>query len=99
MPGFAVVLFRGYAMSLQVLWGFLAAHPAKLINLLALLITCPGGLLLQSARRREVVARASGASDEAVVDAFDQRVPRYYYILGFSCLAMALLLSWFSTWV
>ena len=57
-------------MSLQVLWGFLAAHPAKLINLLALLITCPGGLLLQSARRREVVARASGASDEAVVDAF-----------------------------
>ncbi|MBF8755925.1 hypothetical protein [Pseudomonas guariconensis] len=86
-------------MSLQVLWGFLAAHPAKLINLLALLITCPGGLLLQSARRREVVARASGASDEALVDAFDQRVPRYYYILGFSCLAMALLLSWFSTWV
>jgi len=26
-------------------------------------------------------------------------VPRYYYILGFSCLAMALLLSWFSTWI
>lgn len=59
-------------MSLQVLMGFLAAHPAKLVNLLALLITCPGG--------------------------FDLRVPRYYYILGFACLAMALLLSWFSTW-
>ncbi len=28
-------------MSLQMLWGFLAAHPAKLINLLALLITWP----------------------------------------------------------
>jgi len=37
--------------------------------------------------------------EEGVVDAFDQRVPRYYYILGFSCLAMALLLSWFSTWI
>ncbi|MFJ4065177.1 hypothetical protein ACIPW4_07765 [Pseudomonas sp. NPDC089996] len=86
-------------MSLQVLWGFLSAHPTKLINLLALLLTCPGGLLLQSARRREVTTRESLAVDEGVVDAFDQRVPRYYYILGFSCLAMALLLSWFSTWI
>ncbi|UVL88556.1 hypothetical protein [Pseudomonas sichuanensis] len=86
-------------MSLQVLWGFLAAHPAKLINLLALLITCPGGLLLHSARRRASMTRESLAVDEGLVDAFDRRVPRYYYILGFSCLAMALLLSWFSTWV
>ena len=39
------------------------------------------------------------AVDEGVVDAFDLRVPRYFYILGFSCLAMALLLSWFSTWI
>ncbi|MFF7108653.1 hypothetical protein [Pseudomonas sichuanensis] len=86
-------------MSLQVLWGFLAAHPAKLINLLALFITCPGGLLLHSARRRANMTRESLAVDEGLVDAFDRRVPRYYYILGFSCLAMALLLSWFSTWV
>ena len=86
-------------MSLQVLWGFLAAHPTKLINLLALLMTCPGGMLLHSARRREVVTRESLAVDEGVVDAFDLRVPRYFYILGFSCLALALLLSWFSTWV
>ncbi|MGE7990201.1 hypothetical protein ACQKPE_03955 [Pseudomonas sp. NPDC089554] len=86
-------------MSLQLLWGLLAAHPAKLINVLALLITCPGGLLLHFARRREVQARESLAAEEGVVDAFYQRVPRYYYILGFSCLAMALLLSWFSTWV
>ncbi|HHJ1298284.1 hypothetical protein OGV25_03185 [Pseudomonas sp. P1B16] len=86
-------------MSLQVLWGFLAAHPTKLINLLALLMTCPGGLLLHSARRREAVTRESLAMDEGVMDAFDLRVPRYFYILGFSCLALALLLSWFSTWV
>ncbi|MDR2308168.1 MAG: hypothetical protein LBE53_13380 [Paucimonas sp.] len=84
-------------MSLQMLWGFLAAHPAKLINLLALLITCPGGLLLHSARRRETVARERLAVDEGVVDTLGQRVPRYFYILGFACLAMALLLSWFST--
>jgi len=86
-------------MSLQVLWGFLSAHPTKLLNLLALVMTCPGGLLLHSARRREAVSRESLAVEEGVVDAFDQRVPRYYYILGFSCLAMALLLSWFSTWI
>lgn len=86
-------------MSLQVLWGLLATHPAKLINLLALIITCPGGLLLHSARRREARVRESLAAEEGVVDAFYQRVPRYYYILGFSCLGMALLLSWFSTWV
>ncbi|MFJ4110970.1 hypothetical protein [Pseudomonas sp. NPDC089758] len=86
-------------MSLQVLWGVLAAHPTKLINLLALLMTCPGGLLLHSARRRQAITRESLAADEGLVDAFDQRVPRYYYILGFSCLAMALLLSWFSTWI
>ncbi|TFF42286.1 hypothetical protein [Pseudomonas sp. RIT623] len=86
-------------MSLQMLWGFLAAHPAKLINLLALIITCPGGLLLHSARRREAVVRAGLAVEDGMVDAFEQRVPRYFYILGFSCLAMALLLSWFSTWV
>nr|WP_314877827.1 hypothetical protein [uncultured Pseudomonas sp.] len=86
-------------MSVQVLWGLLAAHPAKLINLLALLITCPGGLLLQSARRRAVLTRRSLAVDEGPVDAFDRRVPRYYYTLGSACLALALLLSWLSTWV
>lgn len=86
-------------MSLQVLWGFLAAHPTKLINVLALLLTCSGGLLLQSARRRAAETRESLALEEGVVDAFDLRVPKYFYILGFACLAMALLLSWFSTWV
>lgn len=77
----------------------MAAHPTKLINLLALLLTCPGGLLLHSARRREAETRESLALEEGVVDAFDRRVPKYFYILGFACLAMALLLSWFSTWV
>ena len=39
------------------------------------------------------------AVEEGVMDAFELRVPKYFYILGFACLAMALLLSWFSTWV
>jgi len=86
-------------MSLQMLWGLIAAHPAKLINLLALVITCPGGLLLHSARRREAQALAAAPSDEAVVDGMTQRINRFYYILGFAFLALALLLSWFSTWV
>lgn len=86
-------------MSLQMLWGLIAAHPAKLINVLALLITCPGGLLLHSARRREAQALAGAPGDEAVVDGMTQRINRFYYILGFAFLALALLLSWFSTWV
>ncbi|MBM3112503.1 hypothetical protein H8F21_18125 [Pseudomonas sp. P66] len=86
-------------MSLQMFWGLIAAHPAKLINLLALLITCPGGLLLHSARRREALAVAKAPSDEAVVDGMTLRINRFYYILGFAFLALALLLSWFSTWV
>lgn len=86
-------------MSLQMLWGLIAAHPAKLINLLALVITCPGGLLLHSARRREAQALANVPSDEAVVDGMTLRINRFYYILGFAFLGLALLLSWFSTWV
>ena len=86
-------------MSLQVMWGLLAAHPAKLINVLALLFTCPGGLLLQAARRRGAQALAGLARDEVMVEGMNLRVNRFYYILGFSCLAMALLLSWFSTWI
>ncbi|MBH3427109.1 hypothetical protein [Pseudomonas alkylphenolica] len=86
-------------MSLQMLWGLIAAHPAKLINLLALVITCPGGLLLHSARRREAQALANVPGDEAVVDGMTLRINRFYYILGFAFLGLALLLSWFSTWV
>lgn len=85
-------------MSVQLLWGFLVAHPIKLINLLALLLTCPGGLLLHNARRHEALARQRLAMQEGPLQGVDRRVPRYYYSLGFACLAMALLLSWLSTW-
>lgn len=86
-------------MSLQMLWGLFAGHPAKLINLFALLLTCPGGLLLHNARRRASRAMASLPSGEAAIDLLTQRVNRFYYSLGGAFLAMALLLSWVSTWI
>ncbi|ATR81767.1 hypothetical protein CYD26_04080 [Pseudomonas sp. FFUP_PS_473] len=85
-------------MSLQMLWGLMAAHPAKLINVLALLLTCPGSFLLHGARRREARALAERPAGEAVLDVTTVRVNRFYYALGFAFLAMALLLSWVSTW-
>ena len=86
-------------MSLQMLWGLFAAHPTKLINLLALVLTCPGGMLLHSARRRAARAMDSLPAGEAAIDLLTQRVNRFYYSLGFAFLAMALLLSWVSTWI
>ncbi|MGE8409833.1 MAG: hypothetical protein ACN6QH_22665 [Pseudomonas sp.] len=86
-------------MSLQMFWGLFASHPAKLVNLLALLLTCPGGMLLHNARRRASRAMASLPSSEAAIDLLTQRVNRFYYSLGFAFLAMALLVSWISTWI
>ena len=45
-------------MSLHLMTLF-TAHPAKLINLLALLFAFPGGWLLHATRRRELRAMAS----------------------------------------
>lgn len=91
-------------MSLHLLSLF-AAHPAKLINLLALLVACPGGWVLHATRRREQRARAclaarNHSSDErfeALLDLATQRMNRFFYRFGFACLALALLVSWIST--
>ncbi|AHL35873.1 hypothetical protein CD58_24690 [Pseudomonas brassicacearum] len=91
-------------MSLHVLSLF-AAHPAKLINLLALLFACPGGWVLHATRRREQRARAClearnrGGNErfEALLDLATQRMNRFFYRFGFACLALALLMSWIST--
>ncbi|MCL6700235.1 hypothetical protein [Pseudomonas sp. T1.Ur] len=91
-------------MSLQ-LFSLFAAHPAKLINLLALLFACPGGWVLHATRRREQRARAclearGGESHErfeALLDLATQRMNRFFYRFGFACLGVALLMSWFST--
>jgi hypothetical protein len=95
-------------MSLQLIWSLFNAHPAKLINLLALLFACPGGWLLHATRRREQRTLASLAAQsqsrkvdqpEMLLDVATLRRNRFFYCFGFACLALALLMSWVSTQV
>ena len=81
-------------------------HPAKLINLLALLFAFPGGWLLHATRRREqralavlVAATQNRRIDDAtlMLDGATQRMNRFFYRFGFACLGVALVVSWIST--
>ncbi|WP_309677345.1 hypothetical protein [Pseudomonas sp.] len=81
-------------------------HPAKLINLLALLFAFPGGWLLHATRRREQRALAILQAqsqrrriDEPtlMLDGATLRLNRFFYRFGFACLGLALLVSWIST--
>jgi len=81
-------------------------HPAKLINLLALLLAFPGSWLLHATRRREQRAQAlleAAAQNRRVDDATlmhdgaTQRMNRFFYRFGFACLGVALIISWIST--
>ena len=90
-------------MSLHLI-SLCTAHPAKLINLLALLLAFPGGWLLHATRRREQRALASieaqrqrRPSEEPTLDWATLRMNRFFYRFGFACLGMALLVSWIST--
>ena len=92
-------------MSLHLMT-LLTAHPAKLINLLALLFACPGGWLLHATRRREQRAMASleaqsqsrGIDEPTLMlDGATLRMNRFFYGFGFACLGLALLVSWIST--
>ena len=90
-------------MSLHLMT-LLSAHPAKLINLLALLLAFPGGWLLHATRRREQRAMASlqaqcqsRPSEEPTLDWATLRMNRFFYRFGFACLGLALLVSWIST--
>ncbi|MHC8324039.1 hypothetical protein ACYZT4_25720 [Pseudomonas sp. GB2N2] len=90
-------------MSLHLMTLF-TAHPAKLINLLALLLAFPGSWLLHATRRREQRARASLAAqlhsrptEQASLDWATLRMNRFFYRFGFACLVLALLVSWVST--
>jgi hypothetical protein len=93
-------------MSLQLILSLFNAHPAKLVNILALLFACPGGWLLHATRRREQRAMASLEMQsqsrridqpELLLDVATLRMNRFFYRFGFACLAMALLVSWVST--
>jgi hypothetical protein len=92
-------------MSLHLMTLF-TAHPAKLINLLALLVAFPGSWLLHATRRREQRALASlGAQTQSrrideptlMLDGATLRMNRFFYRVGFACLGVALLVSWIST--
>ncbi|KOY03839.1 hypothetical protein [Pseudomonas nunensis] len=81
-------------------------HPAKLINLLALLLAFPGSWLLHATRRREQRALAileaaaqNRRIDDAtlMLDGATQRMNRFFYRFGFACLGVALIVSWVST--
>lgn len=91
---------------MQLIWSLFTAHPAKLINVLALVVACPGSWLLHIARRREQQARASlaaqaerGSSDNRMhlLSIETLRMNRFFYAFGFACLGLALLVSWVST--
>jgi hypothetical protein len=98
------VLLR-FVMSLHLISLF-TNHPAKLINLLALLLAFPGAWLLHATRRREQRALAtleaqsqSRRIDEPtlMLDGATLRMNRFFYGFGFACLGLALLVSWIST--
>ncbi|MGF0240979.1 hypothetical protein ACQR3P_17150 [Rhodococcus sp. IEGM1300] len=79
-------------------------HPAKLINLFALLVAFPGCWLLHATRRREQRAtaslyaqRQSRPDQEPILDWATLRMNRFFYRFGFACLGLALIVSWIST--
>lgn len=82
-------------MSLQLIWSLFNAHPAKLINILALLFAFPGSWLLHATRRRE--QRALATQSGQALDGATLRMNRFFYRFGFACLGLALLVSWIST--
>lgn len=93
-------------MSLQVLWSQLLAHPAHMLNALALFFAIAGSWLLLATRVREqrAVARlvADSELDElgeeaSLQDEPTQRLNRFFYGFGGLSLGAALLLSWAST--
>jgi hypothetical protein len=92
-----------FVMSLHLISLF-TNHPAKLINLLALLLAFPGSWLLHATRRREQRAQASLAAQrqsspdqEPILDWATLRMNRFFYRFGFACLGVALIVSWAST--
>lgn len=93
-------------MSLQMLCSLFLAHPAGLVNALALFFALAGAWLCLATRLREQRGQArlltqgeletlsaeSEGGDERTL-----RINRFFYRFGGACLAAALLLSWFST--
>ncbi len=93
-------------MSLQALWAMFLAHPAQVVNGLALFFAGAGGWVLLATRLREQrsIARLAADSElEEVDEAADtqdegaRRLNRFFYAFGYFSLAVALGVSWAST--
>jgi len=91
-------------MSLQALWNLFQAHPARVLNDLALFFALAGGWLLLATRRRErqalqrLVAGGEGvAAPLAEAEPSTAKINRFFYLFGFACLALAVGLSQYST--
>ena len=89
-------------MSLHVLWSLFLAHPAAVVNSLAVFFALAGAWLCLMTRLREQrgIARvlAQGGMDASdLQEERTLRINRFFYRFGAICLALALLISWFST--
>jgi hypothetical protein len=90
-------------MSLHALYALFNAQPARWLNLLALFFACAGAWLLLATRQRQQSAvgplalGSDGNAMPAPVNEPTQRLNRFFYQFGFTCMAGALLLSWSST--
>ena len=82
------------------------ALPGLLINVVALLVACPGAALLSITRLKErrAMAKLAAQSEERAIDqpmlfldVRTERAHRLAYRVGFACLGFALLSSWIST--
>lgn len=95
-------------MSLQAFESLLVNYPAQSLNTLALFFAATGGWLLVATRFRQQRASARLLADSecvngevtvAVDDAATQRLNRFFYRFGLATMALALVVSWGSTWV
>ncbi|MBP8184950.1 MAG: hypothetical protein KAX95_03625 [Pseudomonas sp.] len=89
-------------MSLHALYALFSAQPGRWLNCLALFFAVVGAWLLLATRYRQQAAGGALAFNAqsnavSVADEATQRLNKFFYQFGYTCLASALLLSWNST--
>jgi hypothetical protein len=92
-------------MSLQALWWSIEGQPGQWLNGLALFFTLAGAWLLLATRLREQHKQARSlvgselnqlAQQACACDEPTLRLNRFFYRFGYTCQAVALLLTWLS---
>jgi len=94
-------------MSLHALWSLFLAHPAQVVNGLALFFALAGSWLLVATRLRERRAARLSApieleealddEEDLLLDERTLRINRFFVRFGAACLGLALVVSWLST--